>query len=183
MIGFLLGHLGRFPPCSLLVGGSAAMFFPGAALAILKALGALPKPLFIAACGLLAFLFIRAEGESRHWHKQSDRYEKLYGQEHSGRIADRKSYTDAQAEGRRSEQGASRAHQTAIAKEITDATVSRLNDLELIRGELRRQGSTAQGAPGSSPQQATRGSAPPPELMQMDCHFLPTSICKPRKSN
>jgi hypothetical protein len=48
-------------------------------------------------CGLLAFLFIRAEGESRHWHKQSDRYEKLYNQEHSGRIADRKSYVDAQA--------------------------------------------------------------------------------------
>jgi hypothetical protein len=90
------------------------MFFPEAALAIVKAVGALPKPVFIAACGLLAFLFIRAEGESRHWHKQSDRYEKLYNQEHSGRLADRKSYADAQAAAA-AEQGASRHIKQAAA--------------------------------------------------------------------
>ena len=35
------------------------------------------------ACGLLAFLFIRAEGESRHWKKQSRQFERLYRADHA----------------------------------------------------------------------------------------------------
>jgi hypothetical protein len=35
------------------------------------------------ASATLAFLLVRAESESRHWHKQSDRYEKLYAADHA----------------------------------------------------------------------------------------------------
>src|SRR5690348_1339714 len=51
----------------------------------------------IAAC-ILAFLWIRAEGEARHWHKQSNQFEKHYNVEHSGRLTDRKNYQQAQAD-------------------------------------------------------------------------------------
>jgi hypothetical protein len=159
MIGFLLGHLGLIGGLLAGGGGVLSMIFPEAALAILKAVGALPKPVFIAACGVLAFLFIRAEGESRHWHKQSDRYEILYDQEYIGRIADRQAYADAQAAAA-AKNKAQVAHIKQAQQEITDATVSRLNSrLELIAGELRRQGSAPQGAPGSAPA-GDPGSAP-----------------------
>jgi hypothetical protein len=152
VIGFLLGHLGLVAGLIGAGSGVLSMVFPTQALRLVGAawqfLSALPKPVFIAACGLLAFLWLRAEGESRHWHKQSDRYEKLYNQEHSGRLADRKAYSDAQAK-------AAEMNKAQVARvkqqqqEITDATVSRLNSrLELIRGELRK--SAPQGSPGSA---------------------------------
>jgi hypothetical protein len=151
MIGFLLGHLGLISGLIAGGGGVLSMFFPEAALAIVKALGTLPKPVFIAACGLLAFLFIRAEGESRHWHKQSDRYEKLYNDEHSERLADRKSYADAQAAAA-AKNRAQVADIKQAQQEITNATVSRLTArLELIRSQMRPRGATPSGAAGSAP--------------------------------
>jgi hypothetical protein len=161
MIGFLLGHLGLIGGLLAGGGGVLSMIFPEAALVILKAVGALPKPVFIAACGVLAFLFIRAEGESRHWQKQSDRYEILYDREYIGRIADRQAYADAQAAAAAKNE-AQVAHIKQAQQEITDATVSRLNSrLELIRGELRKPapqgapGSAATGDPGAAPCRAT----------------------------
>ena len=102
MTGFLLGHLGLVAGLIGAGSGVLSMVFPTQALRLVGAawqfLSALPKPVFMGACGLLAFLWLRAEGESRHWHKQSDRYEKLYNADHNTLGALRKESKRQQAE-------------------------------------------------------------------------------------
>lgn len=43
----------------------------------------LSEILLMLACAALTFLLIRAEGESRHWSKQSARWETLYKADHA----------------------------------------------------------------------------------------------------
>ena len=114
---------------------------------------------------LAGWEYLGKRSEQRHAHK----VEAQLSKEIAAREADRAAYTKAQADAA-AKNIAQVAHIKQAQQEITDATVSRLNSrLELIRGELRRQDSAPQGAPGSTaagdPGSAPQGAACPSCLL------------------
>ena len=88
-----------------------------------------------------------------------DRWHHQYASEHAGRIADRKSYEQAQkdaAELNRKQVQQIQQKQEAITNEVKSTLTARL---ELIRSELRKAPSAAPGSP-QGPGTGEAGSAP-----------------------
>lgn len=113
----------------------------------------------------LAFLLVRAESESRHWHKQSDRYEKLYTAEHSGRITDRQAYVTAQAQAA----ALNKAHvatENRLREQINETS---RDSFIADRDRLRAEAGAAKGSAGATGVPGIPKAVPgtPPEVVSL----------------
>lgn len=112
---------------------------------------------------VLSFFLVTAKMDARHWHKQSDQYEKLYKGEQYAHLQTKLNYIDAADAARAADKAnAERVlqEQQSINKETTDELEARLADARARADGLRKQLSTAATNP-SGPGAASVPSVPP----------------------
>lgn len=109
----------------------------------------------------LGLLLVIQKGETRHWKKESGRFEQLYAQEQAALAATVTNYRTAAEQARASDQANSErvaAEQNAINERISSDYEARLAAARAAAQRLRLQSQTSAADPGRG------GAAPVPQL-------------------
>ena len=109
----------------------------------------------------LGILLLVQKGETRHWRKESGRFEQLYGQQQAALATTVANYRAAAAQAEaadRANVGRVAAEQRTISERTSNDFEARLAAARLSAQRLRRQSAAAAADPGA------RGAAPVPGL-------------------
>lgn len=123
------------------------------------------SPLLALALIPLAFLLVVQKGETRHWHKLSDNFEKLYHGEQIAHQQTEINYRRAAEQARQADKANLDrvvAEQKAINQKTEQSYEARIAAARAESERLRRQGSGAgsnPGSPGTAPVPTVPGSA------------------------
>jgi len=115
----------------------------------------------IAVALALGILLLVQKGETRHWRKESGRFEQLYGQQQAALATTVANYRAAAAEAEAADKanaGRVAAEQRAISERTSNDFEARLAAARLSAQRLRGQGAAAAADPGGG------GAAPVPGL-------------------
>jgi hypothetical protein len=105
----------------------------------------------IAVALALGILLLVQKGETRHWRKESGRFEQLYGQQQAALATTVANYRAAAAEAEAADKanaGRVAAEQRAISERISNDFEARLAAARLSAQRLRGQGAAAAADPG-----------------------------------
>lgn len=111
----------------------------------------------------LGILLVIQKGETRHWHKQSDRYELLYTQEQAalaGTIANYRAAAEAARAADQANAARVKAEQGSINERTAHDYQARIADARARAGRVRSaQGSTNSGGAATTPMPGVSAAA------------------------